>query len=116
MEHEKLNSMKEYEVNIKDLHQKITTERQQKEGAKKSLSNCQKELDQLVKWNKKLQSDFIELQQITIKATAKKSPRESEKRETPQILEIPKLESIETALKEIKTQIFECASIYANSR
>jgi len=116
MEHEKLNTLKEYEVNVKDLHEKISEEREKKENAKRSLTNCQKELGQLVQWNKKLQSDFIELQQITIKATAKKSPRESEKRETPQILEIPKLESIETALKEIKTQIFECASIYANSR
>jgi len=113
MEHEKLTSVKEYEVNVKDLHAKIQDERDKKERAKTTLAKCQKELGQLAGWNKKLQSDFIELQQVTIKATA---PPPEKPSPTPQILEIPKLESIEAALKDIKTQIFECASLYANSR
>merc|ERR1712110_986116 len=92
MESDKLEKVKEYETGVKELLAKMMQERGKKETVKKSLGVCERELQQLSTWNKKLQADFIELQQLQIQAqTEAQSRAPSIEPNTPRVLEIPKL-------------------------
>merc|ERR1712050_821374 len=55
LETDRLDKAKEYETNVKQLYNKIMAEKEKKEGVKKNLGECKKELTQLQSWNKKLQ-------------------------------------------------------------
>lgn len=109
LESERLDKAKEYETNVRQLYNKIVVEKERKEGAKKTLTSCKKELSQLQNWNEKLQSDFIELQQLQILKNDEINSKPASEVGEPVIMEIPKLSAIEEQLKEIKEQIGNCA-------
>jgi len=109
LESDRLDKAKEYETNVKQLYNKIVVEKERKEGAKKNLTSCKKELSQLQNWNKKLQGDFIELQQLQILKNEEINSKPASEVGEPVIMEIPKLSVIEEQLKEIKKQIGNCA-------
>jgi len=109
LESDRLDKAKEYETNVKQLYNKIVVEKERKEGAKKNLTSCKKELSQLQSWNKKLQGDFIELQQLQILKNEEINSKPASEVGEPVIMEIPKLSVIEEQLKEIKEQIGNCA-------